>query len=217
MSTRYFLHSQGAANTVAGNGSLSTERPVQESPDRFTYDPENPVPTLGGRLCCGAELLPGPFDQRSNERREDVLVYSTPPLERDLEVTGFVSVELHAASTAVDTDFTALLADVDPSGYARFLVDGIMRARFRSGTDRAQPIEPGRVYPLVLELGATGNVFRAGHRIRLYVSSSNFPRFNRNLNTGEPTLGGARVVRASQLVYHDAEHPSAIVLPVVPR
>jgi putative CocE/NonD family hydrolase len=217
VNTRYFLHSQGAANTVAGNGSLSTEQPAQESPDRFTYDPENPVPTLGGRLCCGAELLPGPFDQRPNERREDVLVYSTPPLERDLEVTGFVSVELHAASTAVDTDFTALLADVDPSGYSRFLVDGIVRARFRSGTDRAQPIEPGRVYPLVLELGATGNVFKAGHRLRLYVSSSNFPRFNRNLNTGEPTLGGSRVVRASQLVYHDPEHPSAIVLPVVPR
>jgi putative CocE/NonD family hydrolase len=217
VATRYFLHSQGSANTASGNGFLSTETPGREAPDRFTYDPESPVPTLGGRLCCGAELLPGPFDQRPNERREDVLVYSTPPLDRDLEVTGFVTVELQAASTAVDTDFTALLADVDSSGYSRFLADAIVRGRYRAGTDRAQLLEPGRIYPLVLELGATGNVFKAGHRLRLYVSSSNFPRFNRNLNTGEPTLGGTRVIRASQLVYHDAEHPSAIVLPVVPR
>ncbi|MGI8782888.1 MAG: CocE/NonD family hydrolase [Acidobacteriota bacterium] len=215
---RFYLGSSRGANTAAGDGLLATSAPARGGrPDRYEYDPTNPVASLGGRLCCGAEMAPGPFDQRPNESRQDVLVYSTPALEREMEVTGFVSVELHAASSAVDTDWTALLADVGPDGYARFLTDGIVRARYRNGTTRAEPITPGQATRYTIDLWATSNVFKAGHRIRLYISSSNFPRFNRNLNTGEPTLGATRLLKAQQVIYHDADHPSALVLPVVPR
>ena len=214
--TKYFLHSTRAANSAAGDGALSLDPPRQEPPARFEYDPERPVETIGGRLCCGPGTKPGPYDQRPSESREDVLVFTTPPLARDTEVTGYVRVELFAASSAVDTDFTALLADVDASGYARFLTDGIVRARYRNGTARAELLDPGRVYPFTIDLWATSNLFKAGHRIRLYVSSSNFPRFSRNLNTGEPVLGGTRAVKARQTVFHDAERPSALVLPIVP-
>jgi putative CocE/NonD family hydrolase len=220
-STRYYLHATAkGANSAAGDGQLSPARPHAESPDHFAYDPADPVPTLGGRLCCGKDFLPyhpGPADQRPNESRKDVLVYSTPALEHDLEVTGFVSAELWAESSVVDTDFTAMLVDVDPSGYARYLADGIVRARYRSSTTRAELLRPGQIERYTIDLGATGNVFKAGHRIRLYVSSSNFPRFNRNLNTGEPLASGTRMVKAQQAVYHDVHHPSALVLPVIPR
>jgi uncharacterized protein len=215
--TKYYLHSAKSPSTAAGDGVLAAEAPRREPPARFDYDPEQPVPTIGGRLCCGATTKPGPYDQRPNESRADVLVFSTPPLARDTEVTGNIRLELFASSSAVDTDFTALLVDVEPSGYARFLTDGIVRARYRSGTKKAEPMEPGRAYRYDVDLWATSNLFKAGHRIRLYVSSSNFPRFNRNLNTGEATLGASRVVKAQQTVFHDAEHPSALVLPVIPR
>src|ERR1043166_8839910 len=131
--TKYYLHSTKGANGIAGDGSLSLTTPADEKKDEFDYDPNNPVPTIGGRLCCGQGLPPGPADQRPNESRSDVLVFSTPPLSEDTEVTGFVSVELYAATSAVDTDFTALLVDVDTNGYARFLTDGIVRARYRDG------------------------------------------------------------------------------------
>jgi putative CocE/NonD family hydrolase len=146
-----------------------------------------------------------------------VLVYSTPPLTQDLEVTGFITAEIQAATSAVDTDFTAMLVDVDPSGYARYLADGIVRARYRRSRERAEPVEPGRVETYAVDLWATSNVFKAGHRLRLYVSSSNFPRFDRNLNTGEAAATGSRMVKAQQTVYHDAARPSALILPVVPR
>jgi putative CocE/NonD family hydrolase len=214
--TRYYLHAAKAANTAAGDGTLSTVPPRAERADAFEYDPASPVRTIGGRLCCGG-LPPGPFDQSPNESRSDVLVYSTPPLAQDIEVTGFITMELYAATSAADTDFTAMLVDVDETGFARYLADGIIRARFRETTARATPIEPGKIYKYTVDLWATSNLFKAGHRIRVYVSSSNFPRFNRNLNTGEKTLGGSRFVRARQTVYHDADHPSAIVLPVIPR
>lgn len=214
--TKYYFHTNKGANSVSGDGQLSTQAPGKETPDTYEYDPQNPVPTIGGRLCCGG-TLPGPFSQQPNETRQDVLVFSTPPLTRDLEVTGNLTVELFAASSAPDTDFTALIADVDASGYARFLTDGIIRARYRNSTERAEPIEPGKIYKYTIDLWSTSNVFKAGHRIRVYVSSSNFPRFNRNLNTGEATLGGSKSNKAKQTIYHDAEHPSAIVLPVIPR
>jgi len=214
--TKHYFHSAKGANTAGGDGSLATKAPGAEKPDTFEYDPANPVPTIGGRLCCGG-TMPGPFNQQPNESRQDVLVFSTPALERDVEVTGYVTVELFATSSAVDTDFTALIADVDASGYARFLTDGIVRARYRNSTERAELIEPGKVYKYTIDLWATSNVFKAGHRIRVYVSSSNFPRFNRNLNTGEATLHGTKMVKARQTIYHDAEHPSAIVLPIIPR
>ena len=207
-STNYYLR----------RGTLSTAPPGEEPPQSYEYDPANPVPTIGGRLCCANhQLPPGPADQRPNESRPDVLVFSTPPLEKDTEVTGFIRLKLYAASSATDTDFTAMLTDVEPSGYSRLLTDGIVRARYRHGTSRAEPIEPGKIYEYDIDLWATSNLFKAGHRIRLAVSSSNFPRFDRNLNTGEPILGATRMVKARQTIYHDAQHPSALVVPVIPR
>ncbi len=214
--TKYFFHSTKGANTANGDGALSTKAPASEKADTFEYDPANPVPTVGGRLCCGG-TMPGPFSQQPNESRQDVLVFSTPALERDVEVTGYITVELFAASSAVDTDFTALIADVDQNGYARFLTDGVVRARYRNSTERAELIEPGKPYKYTIDLWATSNVFKAGHKIRVYLSSSNFPRFNRNLNTGEATMHGTKMVKARQTIYHDAEHPSAIILPIIPR
>jgi putative CocE/NonD family hydrolase len=219
--TRYYLHAAKGANAVTGDGRLSATPPRREASDRFEYDPGNPVRTLGGRLCCGgtvpASYHPGPADQRPNESRSDVLVYSTGPLASDLEVTGFITAEVWASTSAVDTDFTAMLVDVDPSGYARYLADGILRGRYRASRERAEPLVPGRIEKYAIDLGATANVFKAGHQLRLYVSSSNFPRFDRNLNTGEPVATATRMVKAQQALYHDAEHPSALILPVIPR
>ncbi len=217
--TRYYLHAGKGAGSIAGDGSLSTAPPKAEPPDRFEYDPASPVRTIGGRICCGAAggYAPGPFDQGPNEKRSDVLVYSTPPLAQDVEVTGFITMELHAGTSAADTDFTAMMVDVDETGFARYLADGIIRARFRESRAKTAPVVPGQVYKYEIDLWATSNVFKAGHRIRLYLSSSNFPRFNRNLNTGERTPGGTKMVRAAQTIYHDAARPSAIVLPIIPR
>ena len=215
--TRYYLHSEGKAQSLRGNGKLSTEPPKEEVADRYVYDPENPVPTYGGRVCCDPNLLGGPRDQRVIEAREDVLVYTTPPLEADTEITGFISLELYASSTAVDTDFTAKLTDVWPNGFAQILTDGIQRARYRISQEKPELMKPGQVYKLTIDTGATSNVFLSGHRLRLEVSSSNFPRFDRNLNTGEDQASGTRIVKATNTIYHDSQHPSAVVLPVVPR
>lgn len=215
--TKYFLHSQGAANSSRGNGSLSTAVPSAEPPDKFTYDPAKPVPTIGGPLCCDGVRLPGgPRDQRPVEDRDDLLVYSTPPLDRDLEVTGPVRFDFFASSSAVDTDFTAKLVDVAPDGAAINLTEGILRAKYRDSQATAAPLTPGKVYSLTIDLWATSNVFLAGHRIRLEVSSSNFPRFDRNLNTGEPAASSAKWATATNTILHDKEHPSALLLPVVP-
>jgi uncharacterized protein len=215
--TKYYLHSSKGANGIAGDGALSVTAPAVEKKDEFDYDPQNPVPTIGGRLCCGGALPPGPADQRANETRSDVLVFSTPALTEDTEVTGYVSVDLYASTSAVDTDFTALLVDVDESGYARFLTDGIVRARYREGTKSASAITPGQIYKYTIDLWATANVFKAGHRIRLYISSSNFPRFNRNMNTGADITGTSRSLKAHQTIYHDRDHSSVLILPVIPR
>ncbi len=207
--TNYYLH----------HGELTTAAPAaDETAEAYEYDPANPVPTIGGRLCCGNnQFPPGPADQHPNEGRSDVLVFSTPPLEKDIEVTGFIHAKIFAESSAVDTDFTAMLTDVEPSGYSRLLTDGIVRARYRNSTTKAELIEPGKIYEYDIDLWATSNLFKAGHRIRLAISSSNFPRFDRNLNTGEPALGATRILKAQQKLYHDAAHPSALVLPVIPR
>lgn len=215
--TKFYLHATRGANGLAGDGVLGRKPPGNELPDEYDYDPRHPAPTIGGRLCCGGAIPPGPFDQRSNEGRSDVLVYSTPPLAQDVEATGYVTVDLYASSSATDTDFTAMLVDVDSTGYARLLTDGIVRARYRNTTEQAELITPGQIYKYTVDLWATSNVFKAGHRIRLYISSSNFPRFNRNLNTGEPIAGSTRMVQAKQTIYHDAQHPSALTLPVIPR
>jgi uncharacterized protein len=221
--TKYFLHSGGAANSLRGIGALSVAAPGKEAADSFVYDPGKPVPTIGGPLCCdSAHWAPGPRDQRAVEAREDVLVYSTPVLAEDMEVTGPVSLELFAKSSAVDTDFTAKLVDVWPDGFAQNLTEGILRARYRESQENPTLISPGQVYKFVLDLWATSNVFKKGHVLRLEVSSSNFPRFDRNLNSGEQgSIMTAKegseqtFTKATNVILHDAEHPSTLILPLV--
>jgi putative CocE/NonD family hydrolase len=216
--TRYHLHSNGHANTLHGDGVLSTAVPAVEPFDQYAYDPANPVITRGGALLMSPEFRSGPFDQRSTEAREDVLVYTTPALEQDVEVTGPISVHLWAASSAPDTDFVARLVDVYPDGYAQNLTDGIIRARYRNFTQGEPPslIEPGKACEYEIDLWATSNVFKAGHRIRLDVTSSNFPRWDRNPNTGHDFGADAELVVAHQTILHDREHPSYVTLPIVP-
>jgi hypothetical protein len=217
--TNYYLSGGGKANSVGGDGVLSTATPKADAPkDTFTYDPDNPVPTLGGNNCCDSNLVRmGPFDQRLAERRQDVLVFTTRRLLQPLEVTGPITIKLYASTTAKDTDFTAKLVDVHPNGYAQNLQDGIIRARYRESRKAASFIVPGRVYEYTIDLWATSNTFLPGHRIRLEISSSNFPRFDRNLNTGGDTMTDTAMVKATQTIYHDAQYPSHIVLPVIPR
>jgi len=220
--TKYFLHSGGNAASAAGDGTLTQQTPAAklsaaETQDSFVYDPANPVPTIGGPLCCRGDLLkPGPFDQKEVEQRQDVLVYTTPAFEHDLEVTGPVTAELYVTTSVVDTDFTAKLVDVWPNGFAQNLTEGILRMRYRDSQEKPELAKPGAVYHVSVDLWATSNVFLAGHRLRLQISSSNFPRFDRNLNTGEAQARGSRMVKATNTVLHDREHPSALILPVVP-
>jgi putative CocE/NonD family hydrolase len=216
--TKYFLHSTGKANSLRGDGSLTSQAPAGESPDRYTYDPANPAPTTGGPLCCDPKHLPaGPRDQRPVEARDDVLVYSSSALTEDTEVTGPIRLALYAKSSAVDTDFTAKLVDVWPNGYAQNLTEGIVRARYRDSQTAPELINPDQIYQFAIDLWSTSNVFRKGHRIRLEVSSSNFPRFDRNLNTGKEARNAKQFVSATNTIYHDASHPSAVVLPIVPQ
>jgi putative CocE/NonD family hydrolase len=215
-STKYFLHSTGNANSLRGSGTLSTKEPGSEPSDRYVYDPANPVATIGGPLCCDSQhLAPGPRDQRPDEARDDVLIFSTASFTRDFEVTGPVSLELYAKSSAVDTDFTAKLVDVWPDGFAQNLTEGIVRGRYRDSQEKAQLMNPGQVHKFTIDLWSTSDIFRKGHMLRLEVSSSNFPRFDRNLNTGEDAEFARRHVTATNIIYHDAQHPSALVLPVV--
>jgi hypothetical protein len=213
---KYFLHASSPANSVRGNGSLSTEEPHSEPPDHYVYDPANPVPTIGGPLCCdSAHLAAGPKDQRADESRDDVLIYSTAPLSRDIEVTGPIKVELYAKSSAVDTDFTAKLVDVRADGFAQNLTEGIIRARYRDSQIAPKMMNPEEIYRFSIDLWSTCNVFRQGHQIRLEISSSNFPRFDRNLNTGRPAEFDTQYIAATNTVYHDSKHLSALVLPIV--
>jgi putative CocE/NonD family hydrolase len=214
---RYYLHSRGKANSLRGDGILSPTEPGMEEPDRFLYDPRHPVPTRGGGLCCWPGALPqGGYDQTPVETRQDVLVYTTPPLREAVEVTGPVLVTLYAASSAVDTDFTAKLVDVHPSGFAQNLTDGIVRARYRTSTAQQELIEPGTVYAYTIDLWATSNVFKAGHCIRLEISSSNFPRFDRNPNTGGVLAEETEMAPAIQTIYHHGSYPSHVTLPLIP-
>lgn len=213
-----YLASDTDANGLIGDGRLSRAAPATPDVDRFTYDPMNPVPSLGGNLCClGDALTPGSFDQRPIEARRDVLVYTSEPLEEDLEVTGPVQVILYVSSDAADTDFTAKLVDVETDGTAWNLDETIQRVRYREGYDREVFLEDGEVVELRLGPLATSNVFRAGHRIRLEVSSSNFPRFARNLNTGGDNARATEAIVARNAVHHGPDFPSRIVLTTVPR
>ena len=216
--TRYYLHSSGKANTLSGDGTLSTATPTTENADQYVYDPANPVPTRGGPLCCDALHEPaGAFDQRPVENRDDVLVYTTPAFEHDTEVTGPITLEVYVSTSAVDTDFTGKVVDVGPQGFARNLTEGILRGRYRNSREKPELMNPGQVCKLTLNLWSTSNVFLAGHKLRLEVSSSNFPRFDRNLNTGEDQARTDDWVKATNAVYHDTEHPSALIVPVIPQ
>lgn len=213
---RAYLHSRGGANAVTGDGVLSFEQPADEPPDRFDYDPLDPVPTRGGNHSGDfAGTLAGPVDQRPVEQRPDVLVYATKPLEHDLDVIGPVRLHLAASSSAPDTDFTGKLVDVHPDGQAIIISDGILRASHRESSREPSPIQPGQLYEFDINLGTTANCFRQGHRVRLEVSSSNFPRYSRNLNTGLDSNHTAQVATAHQTVYHQRGRESWLELPVV--
>ena len=211
---RYFLHSQQGANSLQGDGTIATFPPGEQPADTYVYDPNDPAPSLGGNNLT---IDLGVQDQRAVEERNDVLVYTSDALEEPLEITGPVSVSLWASSSAVDTDFTAKLVDVHPDGYAQNLLDGIIRARYRESASAPELLEPGRPYLFTIDLWATSNVFLPGHRIRVEVSSSNFPRFDRNLNTGQPFGEGTRGQPAQQTVFHQEDMPSYILLPILPR
>ena len=211
----HYLHSNGRANSLHGDGFLSLDPGAEEPTDRYTYDPDDPVITTGGPIMHREHV--GPMDRRPVERRDDVLVYTSEPLERDLEVTGSVTMTLYASSSAPDTDFAATLVDVHPDGRAINICEGLRRARFRESIEEPTLIEPGKVYRYEIDLWETSNVFKAGHRIRVDVTSSNFPRFDRNLNTGNRPGMDAEMAVAEQTVFHDAQRPSHITLPVIPR
>jgi putative CocE/NonD family hydrolase len=213
--TRYYLHSGGHANSRFGDGALSPTPPAEDEPaDGYRYDPSRPVPFLTEPT---SSQIGGPDDYAAVERRDDMLVFVTEPLAEDVEVTGPISVELYAASSAPDTDFTAMLTDVWPNGFAQRLCDGIVRARFREGMDKPSLIKPGQVYRYRIDCWNTAQVFKAGHRIGLTVASSAFPKFARNLNTGAPLGMTSEMAVAEQVIYHDAEHPSAMILPIIPK
>ena len=212
--TRYYLHSGAKANDLSGDGTLSTTPPAAEAADKYVYDPADPVPSRGGPFPLHG--TPGAVDQRAVENREDVLVYPTPAFQHDTEVTGPVSVELFVSSSAVDTDFTSKLVDVWPNGYAQNLEDGILRARYRHSMEKEELMNPGETYKITIDLWSTSNVFLTGHKLRLEISSSNFPRFDRNLNTGEQPESSKRMVKATNVIYHDHNRPSALIVPVIP-
>jgi len=215
---KWHLHSNGNANSVRGNGYLAREDPGNEPADHFIYDPCFPVQTMGGANCCSPHIVPwGPYDQRSVEVRSDVLVYSSEPLDKDIEVTGPIKVVLYASTDGPDTDWTAKLVDVSASGYAMNLTDGILRARYRDSRTNPTLLSPNKIYRYEIDVGVTGNLFKKGHSIRIEISSSNFPRFDRNLNTGNATGKDAEMRQASQTVYHSSEYPSHIILPMVPE
>ena len=212
--TPFYLHSERGAKGLDGDGRLDRTAPANgaQPPDTFTYDPAKPVPT--GLFGAYSRM---PVDRREIQKRADVLVYTSAPLTEPLEVVGPVQLVLTAASSAKDTDFTAALSDVQPDGTARALTDGILRARYRNGRTTPELLVPGQRYELRIDVGAIGNVFLPGHRIRLEVSSSNFPRYDRNPNTGAPFGTDAATVAARQTVFHDSTARSYLVLPVMPR
>jgi uncharacterized protein len=215
--TDWYLRSDGRANSKHGDGRLSAETPDAEPPDVFVYDPLAPVVSAGGHSCCDDAVTPmGPRSQHGAERWGDTLVYTSLPLERDLDLVGDVAVTLYAASTAVDTDFTAKLCRVDPDGESLNLKQGIVRARFRDSRSVPTPIEPGRVYEYRIDLGPLGVRIPAGHRLRLDVASSDFPHWDRNLNTGGPLgrEGPEKAIVATQTVLHDRLRPSRVTLPI---
>lgn len=215
---KWYLHSGGNANTVEGDGTLSTDPQIDEASDEFDYNPEFPVQTIGGNNCCSPNIVPwGPYDQRPVEMRPDVLCYTSDVLETDVEITGPIKLILYASTDGLDTDWTAKLIDVSETGYAMNLCDGIIRARFREGFEEPLLLAPNEIYRYEINVGVTGNVFMKGHKIRLEVSSSNFPRYDRNPNTGREISTETELRTAHQTIAHNKGYPSHIVLPIIPR
>jgi hypothetical protein len=213
-----YLASGSGANSNRGDGRLTWDKPAGPSTaDRFRYDPDDPVPSLGGNNCCGTPTPAGPMDQRPIEGRRDVLVYDSDFLSEELEVTGPVKVVLYASSDAVDTDFVAKLVDVHPDGASYNMAEGILRARYRDSLTTPSPLRPGQVYRMEIDLVGTSVAFRKGHRVRVHVTSSHFPQFDRNPNTGAAFGTTSQVRVAQQTIHHDAERPSHVLLPVIPR
>lgn len=210
----YFLHSSGCANSRFGDGSLDSAAPGKEDTDTYIYDPRNPVPSNGGCTLC---MPAGVFDQAKLEERTDILVFSSEVLKEDIEVVGNVRLILHAASSAPDTDFTAKLVDIYPDGRALNLCDSILRARYRKSMSKQELLKKGNIYEYDIDCWDTANCFKAGHRIRIEVSSSNFPRFDRNPNTGHKLGEDNELRMAKQVIYHDADHPSRLILPVLTK
>jgi len=215
----YYLSSNGKANTLNGDGMLSLTPPATDAPDKFSYDPMNPVPSYGGNVCCtGNAVAGGSFDQRKMEERPDILVYSTEPLKEGVEVSGPIEVTLYVSSDAKDTDFTVKLIDVYPDADLYNLDETIQRMRYRNGYDKPQVwMESGKVYKVKLSAMTTSNYFEAGHRIRIEVSSSNFPRFDRNMNTGGKNYDETKGIIANNAVHHSRQYPSEVKLTVVKK
>lgn len=213
----FYLSSLGRANTMNGDGALTSEPPAADTPDAITYDPMNPVTSYGGNVCCtGTAVQAGSFDQRKMEARPDILVYTSEPFKEGTEISGPIEPTLYVSSDAKDTDFTVKVIDVDPDGRAYNLDESIQRMRYRDGYDKPQVwMEAGKVYKVTLQPLTTSNYFAAGHRLRIEVSSSNFPRFDRNLNTGGNNYDEARGVVAHNGVHHSRQYPSAVKVTVV--
>ena len=214
--TPIYLASGSHANTSSGDGALTWQLPYKSKSDTFTYDPHDPAPTTGGAICCEPKIFPpGPLDQSSVEERPDVLVFTSPPLTEEIEVTGPVRTVLYVSTSANDTDFTAKLVDLQPDGKPLLVTDGIQRLRYRLSLDNPVYVKRNQAYQISVDTGVTSYVFPPRHRIRLEVSSSNFPRFDRNLNTTGPIADQSKMVKARQTVFHQKGYPSAIILPVI--
>jgi len=217
VTTRYFLHSGGHANTAKGDGRLGPDQPADEPADRYVYDPANPVPTIGGSTLGMASPAAGPSDQRSLEGRADILSYVTPAFEKSTEVTGPISLDAYFSTSVEDTDLIGRVIDVYPDGRAIILSEGVLRLRYRDSFEKPELMKPGQVYHVNVDLWATANVFLPGHKLRLEITSSSYPRFDRHPNHGGDLSGVVHPVAATSLIHHDHDHPTALVLPIVPR
>jgi hypothetical protein len=215
----FYLSSGGKANTMDGDGVLTSKPPAADAPDSFTYDPMKPVTSYGGNVCCtGTAITAGSFDQRKMETRPDILVYTSDPFKEGTEVSGPITPTLYVSSDVKDTDFTVKVIDVYPDGRAYNLDESIQRMRWREGYEKPPVwMEPGKVYKVTLQPLTTSNYFEAGHRLRIEVSSSNFPRFDRNLNTGGNNYDETAGVVAHNVVHHSKQYPSSVTVTVVKR
>lgn len=221
--TSFYLHSFYGANTIDGDGNLSLTFPEDEPTDNYTYDPDNPVPSLGGQIMASKAFYEmmnttsGPLDRRPIYSRKDILIYTSEELLSDIEVTGPIKLILYASSSCYDTDFTGTLIDVHPDGKSIIICEGLIRARFRDSIEIPNLIDPEEVYEYHIDMWETSNLFKAGHKIRLEVSSSNHPRFDRNLNTGMHPADDMDIQIANQKIFHNSKYPSRLIIPIIPN